>query len=86
MKRKKSAPLIKHPNISSSTAPVPHTTSNLPVPQPPIRDQSCPAKTAKRSNANTKTKENGSSSSSITSHSHKLYMKGVPIILIKKYQ
>ena len=39
----KNAPLIEYSNIPSSIAPVPHNTTDLPVPQPPSRDQSCPA-------------------------------------------
>lgn len=42
----KNAPPTKYPDIPSSIAPVPHNTINLPVPQPPLKDQSCPAEEA----------------------------------------
>ena len=45
-KKEKNAPPIEYPNIPSSIAPVPHNTSNLPVPQPPTRDQPYPAETS----------------------------------------
>ena len=35
----KNAPSIKYPDIPSSIAPVPHTI-DMPVPQPPLRDES----------------------------------------------
>jgi len=31
---------IKYPDIPSSTAPVPHTTTDMPVPPPHLRDES----------------------------------------------
>ena len=39
----KNAPPIDYPDIPSSIAPVPHNTTDLPVTQPPSRDQSFPA-------------------------------------------
>ena len=42
----KNAPPIEYPNIPSSIAPVPHNTTDLAVPQPPTRDQPCPAETS----------------------------------------
>ena len=42
----KNTPPIEYPNIPSSIAPVPHNTTNLPVPQPPTRDQPYPAETS----------------------------------------
>ena len=36
----KNAPSIKYPDIPSSIAPVPHNTTDLPVPRPPLRDES----------------------------------------------
>ena len=39
----KNAPPIEYPDIPLSIAPVPRSTSDLPVPQPPSRDQSYPA-------------------------------------------
>ena len=35
----KKAPPIEYPNIPSSIAPVPHNTSDLPVPNPPTKAQ-----------------------------------------------
>ena len=35
------APPIKYPDIPSCIAPVPHNTADLPVSQPPSKDQSC---------------------------------------------
>jgi len=35
----KNAPSIKYPDIPSSIAPVPHNTTDMPVPQPPLRDE-----------------------------------------------
>ena len=35
----KNAPPIEYPNIPSSIAPVPHNTSDLPVPNPPTKAQ-----------------------------------------------
>ena len=40
------APPIEYPDIPSSIAPVPHNMTELPVPQPPLRDQSCQAEEA----------------------------------------
>ena len=42
-RKERNAPPIEYPDIPSSIAPVPHNTTDLPVPQPPSRDQSCPA-------------------------------------------
>ena len=39
----KNAPSIKYPDIPSSIAPVPHNTTDLPVPQAPLRDESSTA-------------------------------------------
>ena len=39
----KNAPPIEYPDIPLSMAPVPYNTTDLPVPQSPSRDQSCPA-------------------------------------------
>ena len=39
----KNAPPIEYPDIPSSIAPVPQNTTDLLVPQPPSKDQSCPA-------------------------------------------
>ena len=56
----KNAPPIEYPNIPSSIAPVPHNTTDLPVPQPPTRDQPYPAETSSEDSK----KEEGASSSS----------------------
>ena len=42
----KNAPPIEYLNIPSSIAPVPHNTTDLPVPQPLTRDQPYPAETS----------------------------------------
>ena len=57
------APSIEYPNIPSSIAPVPHNTTDLPVQQPPTRDQPYPAETSSEDSR----KEEGASSSSSSS-------------------
>ena len=42
----KNTPPIEYPSIPSSIAPVPHNTTDFPVPQPPTRDQPYPAETS----------------------------------------
>ena len=59
----KNAPPIEYPNIPSSIAPVPHNTTDLPVPQPPTRDQPYPAETSSEDSK----KEEGAPSSSSSS-------------------
>ena len=79
----KNAPPIEYPNIPSSIAPVPHNTTDFPVPQPPTRDQPYPAETSSK---DFKKKRK------VRHHHHHLLfvvdvelgMKGVLITLIKK--
>ena len=59
----KNAPPIEYPNIPSSIAPVPHNTTELPVPQPPTRDQPYHAETSSEDSK----KEEGAPSSSSSS-------------------
>ena len=56
----KNAPPIEYPSIPSSIAPVPHNTTDFPVPQPPTRDQPYPAETSSEDSR----KEKGAPSSS----------------------
>ena len=55
-KKGKNAPPIEYPNIPSSIAPVPHNTTDLPVPQPPYA--------AETSSEDSKMEEGAPSSSS----------------------
>ena len=57
----KNAPPIEYSKIPSSIASVFHNTTDLPVPQPPTRDQPYPAET---SSEDSKKKESAPSSSS----------------------
>ena len=61
----KNAPPIEYPNIPSSIPPVLHNTTDLPVPQPPTRDQPYPAET---SSEDSKKEEGAPSSSSVICH------------------
>ena len=78
----KNAPPIEYPNIPSSIAPVPYNTTDLPVPQPPTRDQPYPAETSSEDSK----KEEGapSSSSSVVCRRCRVGVKGVLVTLIKK--
>ena len=78
-KRKNALP-IQYPDILSSIAPVSHNITDLPVPQPLSRDQSCPAKAS-----------SGIPKRKVRHYQHLLCVvhadwgiKDVPITLIKK--